>query len=69
MLTDDQLYKLNLENQTLKRKLADYQRLFNTSEAASIIIDSNGTPLDCNNAYFKLLGFSDLSQVTERQII
>ena len=64
MVYDDQRYNLDIENQSLKRKLADYERLFNTSEVASLIIDSNGTPLDCNEACFKLFNFSDLSQIT-----
>ena len=64
MLCDDQRYNLNIEKPLLIRKLADYERLFRTSKTASLIIDSDGIPLDCNEAYFKLLGFSELSQIT-----
>ncbi|WED24100.1 PAS domain-containing protein [Vibrio sp. JC009] len=64
MINNGSRNTLKIENQLLKRKLSDYQRLFDTSDVASLIIDTHGHPLDCNQAYFNLLGLSDLSQIT-----
>ncbi|WP_051347095.1 sensor domain-containing diguanylate cyclase [Thiomicrorhabdus chilensis] len=51
------------ENTRLKRQLADYRYLFDTSELAMLIIDTGGTYLDYNQAYYKLIGYTKKSQL------
>ncbi|MDG6773917.1 sensor domain-containing diguanylate cyclase [Thiomicrorhabdus sp. ZW0627] len=59
----DDLQALIHENQRLKQQLADYRYLFNTCESAIIIIDSDGTYLDYNQAYYSLMGYTKKSQL------
>lgn len=51
------------ENHRLKRQLADYRYLFDTADVAMIIHDTDGSYLDYNQAYYKLMGYTKKSQL------
>jgi len=43
----------------LKRQLGDYRRLFDDAEVAITIINQDGHFIDCNKAYYSLMGYTD----------
>jgi|GEM_PF-4386529 len=43
----------------LEQRLADYRWLFDTAEVATVLIDHGGSFLDCNQAYYRLMGHSE----------
>lgn len=45
----------------LERQLNDYRRLFKEAEVAITIVDQEGYFIDCNEAYYKLMGYMDKS--------
>nr|CRH08046.1 Protein of unknown function. putative Histidine kinase [Candidatus Magnetococcus massalia] len=49
---------------SLERRLHDYQWLFDHADVATIIIDYDGTYLDYNHAYCRLVGFTHKDQLT-----
>jgi len=45
--------------ETLERQLNDYRRLFDEAEVAITIINQEGHFIDCNMAYYSLMGYVD----------
>jgi diguanylate cyclase (GGDEF)-like protein/PAS domain S-box-containing protein len=45
--------------EVLERQLRDYRQLFNDAEVAITIVDQNGNFIDCNKAYYNLMGYID----------
>ena len=45
------------DHEQIERQLRDYRWLFDTVDLAMIIIDADGTYLDYNQAYYKLMGY------------
>ena len=45
--------------ETLQRQLRDYRQLFNEAEVAITIVDQDGNFIDCNKAYYNLIGYMD----------
>ncbi len=53
------------EKRALEQRLDDYKGLFDTSDRATIIIDRDGTCLDYNRAFFRLMGYSDKTKLKD----
>lgn len=51
------------DTDNLQRQLQDYKWLFNTVEVAIAIINQDGSYVDFNEAYLRLMGFSDREQL------
>ena len=60
--------KLNSEFFSLQQEVEDYRFLFETSDAAMLILDASGNYLDYNIAYRRMLGFPQKGQLKGFQV-
>ena len=60
---DDHAHNPSTENERLAGRLADYRWLFDTADVATIIIDRDGTYLDVNLAYCRLMGYEEKQEL------
>jgi len=53
------------ETENLQSQLNDYKRLFNTLEVAIAIVNQDGSYVDFNEAYLRLMGFPNREQLQQ----